>query len=130
MIMKGSKFHVPGYGFRVPGSAFAWAFVVCAAVLTLPAVRFEHGVVDAQAPALNFAETVYPIFEKAGCRSCHSDEGVASGTRLHFPPEGAPVDEVEAFGLTLAALVDREDPSRSLLLNKPTSRVRHVGGTK
>jgi mono/diheme cytochrome c family protein len=112
------------------GSAFAWALVVCAAVLTLPAVRLAHGVVDAQAPAPSFAETVYPVFEKANCRSCHSDEGVASGTRLHFPPEGAPVDEVEAFGLTLAALVDRDDPSRSLLLNKPTSRVRHVGGTK
>jgi Protein of unknown function (DUF1592)/Protein of unknown function (DUF1588)/Protein of unknown function (DUF1595)/Protein of unknown function (DUF1587)/Protein of unknown function (DUF1585) len=32
--------------------------------------------------------------------------------------------------LTLAALVDRGDPSQSLLLNKPTNRVRHVGGTK
>jgi mono/diheme cytochrome c family protein len=99
-----------------------------AAVLAVFAMRLP--VVDAQAPAPSFAEAVYPVFEKASCRSCHSDEGVASGTRLHFPPEGAPVDEVEAFGLTLAALVDRDDPSRSLLLNKPTSRVRHVGGTK
>ena len=32
--------------------------------------------------------------------------------------------------MTLAALVDRGDPARSLLLNKPTNRVRHVGGTK
>src|SRR5688500_8298328 len=30
----------------------------------------------------------------------------------------------------MVALVDREDMSRSQLLNKPTSRVRHVGGTK
>src|SRR5687767_10837132 len=127
MSIKGSRFRVPGSGSAL---RVAWAVVVCAAVLTLPAVRWEHSVVDAQAPAPSFAETVYPVFEKANCRSCHSDEGVASGTRLHFPPEGAPVDEVEAFGLTLAALVDRNDPSRSLLLNKPTSRVRHVGGTK
>ena len=80
--------------------------------------------------APNFVETVYPVFEKANCRSCHTDEGVASGTRLHFPPEAAASDELEAFGVTLAALVDRDDPARSLLLNKPTNRVRHVGGTK
>ena len=47
-----------------------------------------------------------------------------------FRPNTAAADEVEAFGLTLATLVDRDDPSRSLLLNKPTNRVRHVGGTK
>jgi hypothetical protein len=117
-----------GSGFRVPGSAFAVA--ICAAVLAMPAMRFENAVVDAQAPAPNFVETVYPVFEKAGCRSCHTDEGVASGTRLHFPSEAAASDDVEAFGVTLAALVDRDDPSRSLLLNKPTNRVRHVGGTK
>jgi hypothetical protein len=130
MIIHGSKLHVPSSGFGVPGSAFVWAAVVCAAVLALPAMRFEHAVVNAQAAALNFVEAVYPIFEKANCRSCHTDEGVASGTGLHFPPDTASADEVEAFGLTLAALVDRDDPSRSLLLNKPTNRVRHVGGTK
>jgi len=123
MIIKGS-----GSGFRVPGSAFAAA--MCAAVLALPVMPVENAVVDAQAQAPNFVETVYPVFEKANCRSCHTDEGVASGTRLHFPPEAAASDEVEAFGVTLAALVDRDDPARSLLLNKPTNRVRHVGGTK
>jgi hypothetical protein len=91
---------------------------------------FQHAVVDAQAPPPRFSDTVYPILAKADCRSCHTDEGVASGTRLRFPSETAAPDEIEAFGLTLAALVDRDDPSRSLLLNKPTSRVRHVGGTK
>ncbi|HUP39673.1 MAG TPA: DUF1592 domain-containing protein [Vicinamibacterales bacterium] len=99
-------------------------------MLALPAMRFENAVVDAQAPAPSFVETVYPVFQKADCRSCHTGDGVASGTRLHFPPEAAPSDEVEAFGITLAALVDRADPAQSLLLNKPTNRVRHVGGTK
>src|SRR4029453_12875326 len=35
-----------------------------------------------------------------------------------------------AFGVTLAALVDRADPARSLLLNKPTNRERHTGGVR
>ncbi|RPI50883.1 MAG: DUF1592 domain-containing protein, partial [Acidobacteria bacterium] len=66
----------------------------------------------------------------ANCRACHTDEGVASGTRLHFPAETASAEEIDAFGLTLAALVNREDPSSSLLINKPTNRTRHVGGVK
>ena len=92
--------------------------------------QFSTTVVEAQAPAPSFGDTVYPIFQKANCRSCHSDEGVASGTRLHFPLETAGPEEIEAFGLTLANLIDREDASRSLLLNKPTDRTRHVGGVK
>jgi hypothetical protein len=39
-------------------------------------------------------------------------------------------DDIEAFGVTLAALVDRADPARSLLLNKPTNRERHTGGVR
>jgi hypothetical protein len=102
---------------------------MCVAAIALPAMRVAH-IVDAQAAPPSFVDAVYPVFEKANCRSCHTDEGVASGTRLHFPPDTAAADQVEAFGLTLAVLVDRDDPSRSLLLNKPTNRVRHVGGTK
>ncbi len=111
-----------GSRFWVLGSGFAAAVLVAAAV-QLP-------IVEAQAPAPSFAATVYPVLEKANCRACHTDEGVASGTRLHFPADTASADEIDAFGLTLAALVNRDDPSSSLLLNKPTNRVRHVGGLK
>ena len=115
MTMNGSTYWVLGSGF---------------AVAALAVVAMPSPVVDAQAPAPSFVNAVYPVFEKANCRSCHTDEGVASGTRLHFPPDTATAEEVDAFGVTLAALVDRADPSRSLLLNKPTNRVRHVGGMK
>ena len=103
---------------------------VAAVLVVAVSVRERITVVAAQTPAPSFAETVYPIFQKANCRGCHSDEGVASGTRLHFPAETATADQIEAFGVTLAGLIDREDVSRSLLLNKPTNRIRHVGGTK
>jgi hypothetical protein len=73
---------------------------------------------------------VYPIFEAAQCRGCHTDDGVASATRLHFPDPNASPDEIDAFGITLAALVDRADPARSLLINKPTNRERHTGGVR
>jgi hypothetical protein len=83
-----------------------------------------------QAAPISFSRTLYPIFEAAQCRGCHSDDGVASATRLHFPEPNASPDEIEAFGITLAALVDRSDPSRSLLINKPTNRERHTGGVR
>src|SRR6266851_4621896 len=81
-------------------------------------------------PPVSFGRTLYPIFENAQCRGCHNDDGVASATRLHFPDPNATPDEIEAFGLTLAALVDRADPARSLLINKPTNRERHTGGVR
>jgi hypothetical protein len=73
---------------------------------------------------------VFPLFEAAKCSECHSPSGVASGTRLHFPEKDATPAQVQAFGLSLSALVDRGDPSRSLLLAKPTNVIRHTGGVR
>ncbi len=78
----------------------------------------------------SFGRTVYPIFEAAQCRGCHNDDGVASATRLHFPDPNASPEEIEAFGLTLATLVNRAEPDRSLLINKPTNHERHTGGLR
>jgi hypothetical protein len=103
------------------------------AVAIAAAVPSSRRVVIAQQPGaapISFSRTLYPIFEAAQCRGCHSDDGVASATRLHFPETNASPDDVEAFGVTLAALVDRADPSKSLLLNKPTNRERHTGGVR
>lgn len=79
---------------------------------------------------VSFREKIYPVLEKAGCRNCHNVEGVASATRLHFPQESADPVRVEAFGLSLVDLVDRQSPSNSLLLAKPTLRVAHTGGER
>jgi hypothetical protein len=86
------------------------------------------GLLSAQSPS--FESSVYPVLEKAGCRGCHNEDGVASGTRLQFPEAGVPAAKVEAFGKSLVALVDREHPDSSLLLNKPTNRIRHAGGER
>jgi Protein of unknown function (DUF1592)/Protein of unknown function (DUF1588)/Protein of unknown function (DUF1587)/Protein of unknown function (DUF1585)/Protein of unknown function (DUF1595) len=82
----------------------------------------------AQSPS--FETGLYPVLEKAGCRACHNVDGVASVTRLQFPEAGAPSAKVEAFGKSLVILVDREHPDTSLLLNKPTNRIRHAGGER
>jgi hypothetical protein len=78
----------------------------------------------------SFAEAVFPVFEKAECRSCHNPDGVASVTRLQFPEPGTSVARLEAFGKSLVALVDQKQPDKSLLLNKPTNRIPHAGGVR
>src|SRR3954470_18139479 len=91
---------------------------------------FAAGAVLIPAQQLSFTEKVYPIFEKAGCRNCHTVEGVASATRLHFPEEEATPARVEAFGKSLVELVDRQNPDNSMLFLKPTQRVPHTGGER
>ena len=98
-----------------------WRFLILMAAGALAA--------SAEQP-FSFADKLYPVLEKAGCHNCHNPEGVASPTRLHFPEEGASKDQVEAFGKSLAELVDRQNPSSSILLNKPTNRIKHSGGER
>jgi hypothetical protein len=77
-----------------------------------------------------FLDKVYPLLEVAECRMCHNDNGVASATRVHFPAAEAKTDAIRAFGLSLSAVVDRNNPAASLLLQKPTARVAHGGGER
>ena len=87
----------------------------------------------AQAPAADatyFATKLYPVLEAAHCRLCHTTAGVASGTRIHFPEKDASQQQIEVFGLSLAAVVDRSNPTGSLLFNKPTNRIKHTGGER
>jgi hypothetical protein len=107
----------------------SWVAVVSARVASVGAIAVAHDE-GQQQTAISFSRTVYPIFEAAQCRGCHNEDGVASATRLHFPDANASPDDIEAFGLTLAVLIDRSDLSRSLLLNKPTNRERHTGGVR
>ncbi|HKE23062.1 MAG TPA: DUF1592 domain-containing protein [Bryobacteraceae bacterium] len=82
------------------------------------------------ADTISFSKSVYPVFEEAGCRSCHNPDGVASATRLQFPEPSAPADRIEAFGRSLVVLVDLKAPENSLLFRKPTLRTPHVGGQR
>ena len=84
----------------------------------------------AQDSSASFARGAYAVFEKAECRSCHNTDGVAAGTRLLFPEGVVTPERIEAFGLSLVNLVERLDPAKSLLLEKPTKRVSHVGGQR
>jgi Protein of unknown function (DUF1592)/Protein of unknown function (DUF1588)/Protein of unknown function (DUF1595)/Protein of unknown function (DUF1585)/Protein of unknown function (DUF1587) len=88
-----------------------------------------HAQVAQPEPAF-FSGRVFPILQEAKCSGCHSSGGVASGTRLHFPEKDAAEGRIQAFGLSLAHLIDRSDFSKSLLLTKPTNVIRHAGGLR
>src|SRR3984957_10599432 len=77
-----------------------------------------------------FSERLYPVLKNAGCPTCHNSNGVAPGTRLHFPDASASTESAEAFGRSLVRLVDLQHPEESLLLKKPTLRVPHAGGER
>jgi len=86
-----------------------------------------------QSPAADpsfFKTKLYPVLEAAHCRLCHATDGVASGTRIHFPEKGASQDQIQLFGLSLAVVVNRFKPSESLLFVKPTNRIKHTGGER
>ena len=100
------------------------------ATLALFAALPLQGQAKPAADPLYFIHNVYPIFEAAGCRGCHAEDGVASTTRIHFPPKDAPPEQIAAFGLQLARVVDRQNPRQSLLRMKPTNRVQHTGGER
>lgn len=83
---------------------------------------------SAQGP--DFVGQIYPLLEKAQCRACHNENGVASASRLMFPSVDANQDEVRRFGLSLRQLVSQTRPEESLLVRKPTNRVNHPGGER
>ncbi len=87
-------------------------------------------VIWAQGSGVSFENGAYAALEKAGCRACHNADGVAAGTRLLFPEGNVGPARVEAFGRSLVTLIDRLNPAKSLLLEKPTARVSHVGGER
>lgn len=108
---------------------FRIASVVLAATLLALATTVPSAQNAAPDPVF-FQSQVFPVFEAAKCSGCHSPSGVASATRLQFPDKDATPVQIQAFGLSLAALVDRSDVSRSLLLTKPTNVARHTGGVR
>jgi hypothetical protein len=110
---------------RNASSNIALAAAICAA---FTAAAFGQ---DVQPTTESFfAEQLYPLLHAAQCVRCHSDNGVASETELAFPSSEASAEQVVAFGLSLIDLLDRQNPERSLLLMKPTNRVKHTGGQR
>jgi hypothetical protein len=79
---------------------------------------------------MNFVRDVWPVLEKADCKGCHNNDGVASTTRLQFPEAAATDEERTLFGDSLRRFVDTADAAKSLLVLKPTNKIGHAGGRR
>src|SRR5262245_31008937 len=105
-----SSAHATRAGLKACATSAMWscalALLLCAAVGSVGFSVVRAAGQPPGTPGVSFTRTVYPIFEAAQCRGCHADDGVASATRLHFPDPNASPDEIDAFGITLAALVN------------------------
>lgn len=77
-----------------------------------------------------FARALYPLLHEAQCIRCHSDNGVASESSLEFPRSDSSESQITSFGLSLVDFVDVRQPQESLLIQKPTRRVKHTGGQR
>ena len=69
------------------------------------------------------------------CTPCSASGATATMAWPPRPGSNSPsptraMTEITAFGLKLMDLVDRRNPERSLLLRKPTNRVKHTGGQR
>src|SRR5438034_9905375 len=115
-------------GNAIPHRISEMADLICLALCLLVAASPVQAQKSSVLEAGFFSKKLYPILEKANCRGCHAENGVASVTRLHFPPDAASSEQIEAFGRSLGVLVDKGRPEGSLLLNKPTQRIEHTGG--
>ena len=119
----------PALGCRAlgaPVAGFSLAAVLVAVIASAPRPQAQSAAPD----PVFFQTQVMPVFEAAKCSGCHTSSGVASATRLHFPENDATPAQIQAFGLSLASLVDRADASKSLILAKPTNEIRHTGGVR
>ena len=125
MLLQGNR--ECGYYGCVGGRALTKNFCILGLAVIGSAVT---AAAQSNAVAPDFATTLYPVLEKAGCPGCHNPDGVASGTRLHFPEHGASTAAIERFGRSLQILVDKTNPGKSLLLLKPTRTIAHAGGRR
>ncbi len=82
--------------------------------------------------APSFRNDVIPVLTKAGCNSgaCHGALAGKGGLKLSLRGYDPDTDHFVLTRQALGRRVDRLEPSRSLLLLKPTFAVPHGGGRK
>jgi hypothetical protein len=81
---------------------------------------------------MSFLYDVSPIFSRAGCNqgTCHGNASGRGGFHLSLRGEDPAFDYRSLTREAGGRRVNRADPSRSLLLLKPTARLPHGGGLR
>ena len=82
------------------------------------------------APTISFRHDVLPILSKAGCNGggCHGAIAGKGGFRLSLNAYDPTSDHYNITRHANSRRIEPADPSRSLLLTKPTAALKHKGG--
>jgi hypothetical protein len=85
-----------------------------------------------EAAPFSFTNDVIPLLTKAGCNSgaCHGALAGKGGLKLSLRGYDPDADHFVLTRQALGRRIDRQEPSRSLMLLKPTTAVRHGGGLR
>src|SRR5205823_10845121 len=80
----------------------------------------------------SFRNQIVPIFTRSGCNSgaCHGALAGKGGLKLSLRGYDPDADHFVLTRQALGRRVDLQEPSRSLMLTKPTYVVKHGGGRK
>jgi hypothetical protein len=90
-------------------------------------------VTKAKAPTpFSFTNDVIPLMTKVGCNSgaCHGALAGKGGLKLSLRGYDPDADHFVLTRQALGRRIDRQEPSHSLMLLKPTTAVRHGGGMR
>jgi hypothetical protein len=90
-------------------------------------------VTKAKDPApFSFTNDVIPLLTKVGCNSgaCHGALAGKGGLKLSLRGYDPEADHFVLTRQALGRRIDRQEPSHSLMLLKPTAAVRHGGGLR
>ncbi|HMP04320.1 MAG TPA: DUF1549 and DUF1553 domain-containing protein [Gemmatales bacterium] len=81
---------------------------------------------------LDFERQIIPVFNKLGCNAgaCHGAASGKGGFRLSLLGFDPPTDHDQIVKAHKSRRVVLAEPERSLLLQKPTLQLEHVGGHK
>ncbi len=86
----------------------------------------------AESPAPSFRNDIIPILTRAGCNSgaCHGALAGKGGLKLSLRGYDPETDHFVLTRQALSRRVDRSQPEKSLLLQKPTRTLSHGGGRR
>ncbi len=107
----------------------------------IPAARLKSARPTAPAPssansaapiAISFTNDVVPVLTRFGCNqgACHGAQYGKGGFKLSLAGFDADLDYVNIVKATRGRRINVADPTRSLLLLKPTMAVAHGGGRR
>src|SRR5437773_12058622 len=82
--------------------------------------------------SISFRNDVMAVLSKAGCNAgaCHGNANGKAGFKLSLRGQDPDLDYYALTRDQFGRRTDSMDPSRSLILLKPTARVAHEGGKR